>query len=186
MYRRVQAPALLAMVALAACTAQAAKPSTLPSVAPSSPSPSPSASLTPSPSARPVGTDVQQIAALSMDYYLEIKRAAPTGNTTRLRSLSTGNCQCNAIATNLEKVWKAGSIVSPAYYRISQVAGPTVTNSTTGFSTVVYTTSKSVYLNAVGKPIQTFPAETRPQSASLDFVKIDGVWKVSLVSINDA
>ena len=184
MFRRVQAPALLAMVALAGCTAQAAKPSTLPSVAPSSPSPSPSASPTPSPSARPVGTDVQQIAALARDYFVERNRAIRTGDTARVRSLSTGDCQCNAFAANVERVWRAGGAICPMYYNIGRVTFPTLTSPTAGFATVLYTRNKSVYLDKSGHPIQTFPADPRPQSSSLDFVKTDGVWKVSLVSTN--
>ena len=177
-----KAASVVALVVLSGCTAQAGKPSTLPPLP--SPSTSPAPSPTPSPSVaptpRPHGTDVQQIAALARGYYEESNRAIRTGDTARLRLMSTGNCECLAFATNLERVWKNGKVISPIYYRISGVARPTVTSATAGFATVLYSLNKAVYLDRAGKVTQTFPADKRPQSASLDFVKINGVWKVSL------
>ncbi len=183
-----RAVSVVALVVLSGCTAQAGKPSTLPPL-PSplaSPTPSPPAAPSPSasPSPRPHGTDVQQIAALARDYFAESNRAVSTGNTARLRSLVAPTCQCLAAITNIERVWKGGRAVSSTYYVINGVARPTITSPSAGFATVLYRRNKAVFVDKAGKTLQTFAADQSPQSASVDMIKRDGSWKVSLVSIN--
>lgn len=168
---------LLTAVMLAGCVDKA-KEGGLPPPLPS-PSASPSA-----PSSKPTGTDVQQIIALTRDYYAEATKAANTGETRRLRSLATPDCRCQAVATNLEKVWRTGSVKAPNYYMLSEVSFPRVTSATTGVSNAVYTVAASTYFDKSGRVTQTFPPERRTQVDTVDFLKVRGIWKVADIETN--
>ncbi len=115
---------------------------------------------------------------------MERNRAIRTGDTTGIRALSTGDCQCVAFAANIEKLWKQGSVDCPIYYVVRRVAAPRITSATTGFATVVYTRNAAKYRDSQGKVTQSFAADRATQSSSLDFVKLSGIWKVSLVAVN--
>jgi len=39
-------------------------------------------------------------------------------------------------------------------------------------------------LDSSGKRIHTYPADARPEGATLNFVKVDGTWKVAEVVRN--
>ena len=153
-----------------------AEPSDLP------PLPSPSAS-SPAPLPQPTGTDVQQIKALAWDYFEERNRALNTGDTARLRAMSTPDCNCLAFAKYVEDKWKNGRIEAPGYYNLQEVTYPTARTPTTGFANIVYTLGAEVHIDASGHR-NSAPANPKIHSSSLEFRKIDGIWKVSEVLRN--
>jgi hypothetical protein len=164
---------LLVVLAVLVGCSKPEQGSTLPPL----PSPTPSASGSASPA--PAGTDLQQIIALTKDYYAESNRAANTGDTRRLRSMSTPGCSCLAAIDFIDHQWKSGRISAPGYYQLSEVSFPKVTSPTTAFATAVYTTRREVDYNAAGQPVRTTPANPKTQTATLDFIKIGGAWKVA-------
>jgi len=131
-----------------------------------------------------VGTDVQQIVALARDYFMERTRALNSGSTRRLRSMSTPDCRCLAFAKSVEDSWAKGRVQAPGYYKIRQIARPTVTSSSAAFATAIYTTGSGKEFDSLGRVITTYAADDRIESASIDFTRVSGTWKVANVVRN--
>lgn len=117
---RVVAPAVVVLLALAAtgCSSDA-EPSPMPT-----PSSSPSESETPSPTppalpAEAEGTSPAAAKAFVRHYFEQINYAALTGDTGTLRELSTDDCEsCDAIASNVERIYNAGGHISEEHWQI--------------------------------------------------------------------
>lgn len=168
---------LLAVAVLGGCTDKPQEGGTPPPVASGSPTPSAS------PSPKPAGGDVEQITALSRDYFAESNRALNTGDTRRFRSLFVPACSsCVKFAEYVEKHWKAGRIEAPGYWQVRQVSEALVITPTTGHSNVVYTTAKETRFDASGRIVKVNPAVSKPAALSLSLVKISGAWKVDQVA----
>lgn len=179
-----------------ACQSNSAQPADLPPLPASSsastsasPSRSPSVSPSPSPSVTPLssptGTDVQQIVALSRDYFAERTKAMNSGDTTRLRSLALPSCPCNKFADAVDQSWREGSIKAPGYYKVHAVTYPRSTSPTTGYSNVIFTFTEEVDFDKSGKVIYRFPAHSKPAGATLTLTRVDGRWRVSDLVVND-
>ncbi|MBA2465210.1 MAG: hypothetical protein H0V42_09590, partial [Nocardioidaceae bacterium] len=94
------------------------------------PRPSPSDTASPSPSATPPslppeaeGTSPAAAKAFARHYFMAINYAAATGDTVGLRALGTENCvSCDAIASNIEKVYEAGGHIESKGWKLTIVS----------------------------------------------------------------
>lgn len=166
---------LLTVAVTGGCVEGPEEGGTPPPLASGSPTPAPS--LSP----KPTASDVEQITALSKDYFAEANKALNTGDTRKLRSLSTTTCRCLASAEYVEKQWKTGSLRAPGYFRVSQVSGATVSSPIRATTNVVYTTGQEAQLDAAGRVVKTKPANATPTAVSLSLIKIEGVWKIDRI-----
>jgi hypothetical protein len=150
---------------LGACAAGPGEPSALPAPAKGGTalSASPTHRLTPSPSSSrseapplpiPTGTDLQQAIATAKLYYAESNRAINTGDTSRLRAMSTRDCPCLAIVNNIDEVWKDGSIRAPQYYTVTSL-GSTAVNP----DRVTAVINAETHFDRRGKRISFTPAQ---------------------------
>lgn len=139
--RLILASALAASLLFSACTAASPEPPPMTDDPPSTsatPRPSPSATPTPSPSATPPslppeaeGTSPAAAKAFARHYFHAINYAAATGDTEGLRALGTRNCvSCDAIASNIEKVYDAGGRIAQEDWQIRTARVLQATNGT--------------------------------------------------------
>ncbi len=173
MYRLVLIWACCAL-ALSACVPQAQEGSDPPPLASASPTVSPSSSK----SAAPVD-DKAAIVALAREYYLERNQAIRTGSTTRLRTLSTSECPCNAFADGIDADWRKGRVDSPTFYTIVDVTFSILENANTGRVTVVYRKNRYAVIAPSGKVLVNVPAEPSPLTSGVRLSRVGATWKVS-------
>lgn len=89
-------------------------------------SPSESASPRPTPPAMPAeaeGTSPAAAKAFVRHYFEQINYAALSGDTETLRELSTDDCEsCDAIASNVERIYNAGGHMETEGWKLSVVS----------------------------------------------------------------
>ncbi len=165
-------------LALAACT----KPHQGGTLPPARPSASAVASPTPSPthSSTPAG-DKAAIVALAKQYYAESNAAIRTGDTSGLRALMIDGCPCAKFADHVDADWKRGTVPVPGYYRVSQVSAPVLRSSTSGYTTVIYSTSEYKVVAKSGAVLADVPANSSLRTTVLDAQQVDGAWRVANV-----
>ncbi|MEP6696192.1 MAG: DUF6318 family protein [Pseudonocardiales bacterium] len=172
MIRRLALVWACCALAVAGCS-KPDKPGTLP------PLPSASKSASASPTAGAPTDPKAVVVALAREYYLERNHAIETGDTARLRSLSTPDCECLKTVANIESQWQKGRIEAPNYYALTTVSLGFFRSSTIAFVSVHYALNQEAVFDTTGRRVEFYRAEPQPHSTSVECHLVSGTWKVA-------
>lgn len=133
----------LAACLVAGC-ASTAEPGPLPSPS-SSPSVSTSTATPPTLPPEAEGTSAKAAKAFARHYFDVINYAARTGDTDELRALGTKDCvSCEAIASNIEKIYNAGGHIESEGWSLRQIRGLQTTRTSSVLSLAVFLEPEAV------------------------------------------
>lgn len=113
------------------------------------------AGVKPSATSKPTSTagEREQVIAAAKEYFAERTRAASSGNTSRLRTLSVSSCPCIDFAETIEKSHEEGRLEGFAYK--VRAVGPISTGTGIETVTLILDTSTSRLVKDTGE-VKTF------------------------------
>ncbi|MGZ5418156.1 MAG: DUF6318 family protein [Nocardioides sp.] len=168
-----------AVVLVAGCTSNA-EPSPLPE-------PSASSSATASPSAAPPtmppeadGTSPKAAKAFAHHYFDVINYAARTGDTEGLRELGTKDCvSCEAIASNVEKIYNAGGHIESEGWRLDVVTPVPAQPSDRPILDLGVVQSPEKVIERAGAREKSYPGGKKPMTMYL--IRVGASWKADRI-----
>jgi hypothetical protein len=182
--RVASAGLLIGMAAMAAGCTPSAEPSPLPTPTVSA-APSPSATPSETPPTMPSaahGTSPKAAKAFVRHYFDLINYAARTGDTKELRRLGTHDCvSCEAIASNIEKIYDAGGHIKSDGWKVTVVSPVPAQPRRSPILDVGIIQSPESVVERAGAAAKSFPGGKKPMTIYL--VKRAFRWNVDRLDL---
>jgi hypothetical protein len=126
------------------------------------------------------GTSPKAAKAFARHYFEGINKAARTGDTDGLRQLGTKDCvSCEAIASNIEKIYNAGGHIESNGWRLTVVTPVPAQPSNRPILDLGVVQSPETVIEQAGASEKAYPGGRKPMTMYL--VRDGASWKADRI-----